>query len=176
MTSTASLATQPQMPMWPFVLLVFLLLLGLSFSRDRLVSRRAVAIVPIVMVLMSLGSLRSAFGLVPLTAGAWLAGLTAATLATVAGKWPRGVTWDEGSGRLRVPGSWVPLVLFVAIFATRFVVGTVQGMHLPLGTDPQFAAGMALLYGTFSGVFLGRSVVMGRAAPASPARLATTPV
>lgn len=175
MIDTVAHHAQPQMPMWPFVLLVVLLMMGLSFSRERLVSARAVTIIPVVMVLVSLSAVRSAFGLQPLTAAAWMVGLATAALVTVAGRWPRGVTWNPGARRLRVPGSWVPLMLFIGIFTSRFAVGTVQAMHLPILADPGFVASMALVYGAFSGVFLGRSIVMWRAVPAGAGRLADTP-
>ncbi|KQW02258.1 DUF6622 family protein [Rhizobacter sp. Root1221] len=152
-------------PTWVWGLLLALLLLGLSQARDRLVGRRAAMILPIVMLLVSLNALRTAFGLGTLPFGAWALGVAGTATAIVLAGWPRGITWRAGANRLAVPGSWVPLMMFLAIFALKFAVGAATAIGAPVTGHPAFVPVVASAYGAFSGVFLGRAAAMWQAMP-----------
>ena len=152
-------------PTWLWGLLLTLLLLGLSQARDRLVGRRAAMVLPVVMLVVSLNALRTAFGLGALPFGAWALGVAGTTTAIVLAGWPRGIVWRADAGRLAVPGSWVPLVLFLAIFSLKFAVGAATAMGAPVTHHAAFAPAVALAYGAFSGVFLGRAAAMWQAMP-----------
>lgn len=159
-------------PTWVWGLLLALLLLGLSQARDRLVSRRAAMILPIVMLLVSLNALRTAFGLGPLPFGAWALGVAGTATAIVLAGWPRGIAWRADASRLAVPGSWVPLMMFLAIFALKFAVGAATAVGAPVTGHPAFAPVVAWAYGAFSGVFLGRAAAMWQAMPSRPVHTA----
>jgi len=47
-------------------------------------------------------------------------------------------------------------VLMIAIFATKYAVAVMSAMHPELPHSVPFAASVALLYGVFNGLFLGR--------------------
>ena len=63
-----------------------------------------------------------------------------------------------------MPGSWVPLTLIVGIFLTKYVVGVDLAMQLSLAQDSQYTLIVAAIYGTFSGIFMGRAARLWRLA------------
>src|SRR5438874_10193438 len=71
-----------------------------------------------------------------------------------------------------VPGSIVPLLLMLAIFAVRFVVGAVGAVAPALAAQPPFIAIVAAALGLASGLFAARAWRILRAAPEAAARAA----
>ena len=151
-------------PVWVWGLLAVLLALGFKQSRRASLSLKRVIILPVAMTGLSVLGVISAFGTAP-------AGLLAWTVAAiVAGSlvWqlptPAGTRYDAASDSFEVPGSWIPLALMVGIFATKYVVGVALAMHLPLTQAPVFGLATSALYGSFSGVFIGRAARLCRLA------------
>jgi len=171
---TATSQIVAQAPTWVWFVLTALLAFGLSQSRDRLVSLRLATVLPIVMLVLSLRAVVSTFPPSADTLVAWLAGVAVVTAVSHLAGWPKGIAWSETHQRLVVPGSWVPMVLFMAIFALKFAVGAAIATHAPVTGDPAFAPAVALAYGAFSGVFLRRGIAMWRAAPSRIGRLQQT--
>ena len=147
-------------PTWVWGIFLLLLWLGLSQSVDRTVTLRRVIVLPIAMTGLSLHGTFSAFHQVPWSWVLWLA----AAIATIA--WfgsndlPAGVRFDPAARLFHLPGSRQPMVLMLAIFCTRYVVGVVLAMHPELTQDPASAALVASIYGALSGVFIGRMARM----------------
>ena len=151
-------------PRWVWFLLAALLALGVSLSLPRRMSLRRAIVVPVAMVTLSLASVVSAFSQTPLALVAWAVGIAAALAATSAlGLW-RGIVWSAGDARLVVPGSWLPLLLMVTLFAIKFCVGVLLAMTPALAYEAGFAASVGLAYGAFNGFFFGRGVVMWQVA------------
>ena len=77
-------------PPWVFVLLFVLLGFGWVQSRPRTISVRSAAILPTVMILLSLYGIWSAFGPSPVGILAWLVGVAVAVLLNRRLGFPRG--------------------------------------------------------------------------------------
>jgi len=161
-----------QAPAWVWLLLTGLLAFGLMQARDRLVSLRLATVLPLVMLVLSFRAVVSTFVPSADLVLAWFMGVAVAVAATHLCGWPRGIEWDVRRRRIAVPGSWVPLVLFLAMFALKFTVGAAMSTHAAITGDPAFAPAVALAYGAFSGVFLRRG--MWRAVPSRIGRLQAT--
>jgi hypothetical protein len=166
---------QPQMlgavlrntPPWVWGLLAGLVVLGLTQVKQRNASRARVALLPVTMTVMSIWGTASAFGASPLFGTVMLAWLVAtmfvlAMVAPMAA--PRGAAYDSASLTFRLPGSWVPLALIVAIFLVKYVVGVDLAMQPALARDGEYTLIVGALYGVFSGVFIGRSARLWRLA------------
>jgi hypothetical protein len=157
-------------PVWVWGLLAALIGLGLVQTRDRELSLKRITILPLVLLVLSVGSVLGAFGhapVMPFAVGGWGAGLAAAlTLARhlVA---VRGAAWLAGSATLRVPGSRLPLVLIVALFSLKYCVGVSLALHPAWANEAAFAGSCGLGYGAFSGLFLARALSL-RALARSP--------
>jgi hypothetical protein len=166
---------QPQMlgpvlkstPVWVWGLLAVLTWLGLSQARARTAGLARVTVMPIAMTALSVWGTVSAFGGSPqfgsvLLAWSAAAAIALATLAPMAA--PAGTRYDVRTRAFRLPGSWVPMLLILGIFLTKYIVGVELAMQPGLARDGQYAVMAGALYGLFSGVFAGRAVRLWRLA------------
>ena len=151
-------------PRWVWFVLVGLLALGASQLFPRRISVQRATLLPIVLAAVSSYGVVITFAQAQLALAAWAAGITAALALTSVLKVWRGITWSARDARLVVPGSWVPMLLIMARFSVKFGVGACLALGPSLAHDPGFAATVGLVYGGFSGVFLGRSLVMWQVA------------
>jgi hypothetical protein len=159
-------------PKWVWPLLVALIALGISQSLPRTLTLRRATLVPVALVGFSLYGVSSTFGGQDAALLAWaLAIVLVAVLALAAGAWS-GIAWLADERRLRVPGSWWPMLLIVGLFVTKFAVGVALAMQPAHAHDPVFSATVGAVYGAFSGMFLSRGLAMWRVAHASLTRLA----
>lgn len=61
-------------------------------------------------------------------------------------------------------GSWMPLALILCLFLTRFIVNVALAINPDLLQRSSTALAAGFIYGTFSGIFLARSLVTWRLA------------
>jgi hypothetical protein len=177
------LVHQPQMlgpvlqhtPSWVWGLLASLIALGLSQARNRTAGLARVALLPITMTALALWGTVSAFGgstqFGPVLL-AWLTAAVAALAAVAPFAPPAGTTYDPATRSFFLPGSWIPLLLILGVFLTKYVVGVELAMQPSLAHDSQYTLVVGTLYGAFSGLFSGRAMRLWRLAgrPATPAR------
>jgi hypothetical protein len=149
-------------PSWVFVLLFALLALGYVQSKDRTLTRIKVLILPTAMLVLSLLGIFSAFGAARLGLGCWALGSALAVAIGLKLGAPRGVRFSVESQTFYVPGSWTPLVLMMAIFLTKYIVGVIFARELPIATTTAFLVMVSFCYGVFYGAFLARAIVIWR--------------
>ena len=152
------LAIVQHTPVWIWGLLIALIALGLSQTRDREMPLRRVTVLPLVLIVLSASGVLSAFGHAPVALGGWASGVGAALLLAREAVAVRGARWLASSGRVHVPGSWLPLALIVALFCVKYVAGASLAMHPELASNATFAGLCSLAYGGFSGLFLARGL------------------
>jgi uncharacterized protein YneF (UPF0154 family) len=63
-----------------------------------------------------------------------------------------------------LPTSWVPLLLILGIFLTKYIVGVELAMRPALARDDQYTLVVSVIYGLFSGIFIGRAARLWRLA------------
>lgn len=148
------------LPVWPFAILAILVALGYRQSRDRVVRPGTLAGVAAAMMALSLYGVISAFGasLVPVLG--WVAGFAAAVRLGGPVFAPRGLA--RAGDAVRVPGSWLPLVLMVGIFVAKFGLGFATGTGAPVMQQTWFIAAMSATLGLFSGAFAARARAVRR--------------
>ena len=152
-------------PTWVWGLLTVLLALGLSQLRERRVSLLRVSLIPLGMTAFSIWGNLSAFGQSPHVAavlGAWLA-TAAVVTALVAPGTPAG-RYDDWTSSFLLPGSWVPLALIAGIFMTKYLIGVELALQPRHVADTGFVLPVAMVYGVFNGIFVGRAVRLWRLA------------
>ena len=162
-------------PLWVFALFAGLLVFGLLQTRDRTVKKPVAYLLPVAMVVLSLSGVRSGFGLGPVTLGAWAAGLVLVTLVARSAFRKSKVSFDPGQHRFFVPGSWMPLVVIMGIFFTKYAVAVVQG-QTGVAVGAGAAAGLSLLLGGFSGYFCARALGLMSAARRADSSSGPTPL
>ena len=147
-------------PTWVWGLFAGLMVLGFSQVRDRTASLARTALVPVAMVGFSLWGIASGFGASPQLGwvlAAWVAAATAVGVLVGRGPAAAGTEYDAATLSFRLPGSFVPLLLIVGIFLTKYAVGVELAMQPRLSADPTFGIEMAAVYGVFNGLFAGRA-------------------
>jgi hypothetical protein len=158
-------------PVWVWPLLAFLVYRGILGTRDRETSLRNLFILPIVMLGLSLQGVLAHFGLHADDLSFWMAGAVAAGALAWLTLRRDGVRVHHDRGAVTVRGSWAPLALILAIFATKYVTEVLMAIDPARQGTASFVLPVCLLYGIFNGVFMGkllRVVALYRRA-ASPA-------
>ena len=111
---------------------------------------------------LSLLGVTSAFSGSPQAFMAWLAGVVLVGITSMQLLPADRARFDGHSRTFHIPGSAVPLALFMGIFFTKYAVGASIGMQPSLAHDSVFATAVGALYGSFSGIFLARSANLWR--------------
>ncbi len=155
-------------PLFVWGILALLVYRGVVAMRDREVNIKSLFIIPVIMLALSLQDTLTKFGANALPLGAW----SAAAAATILVVWNFGNARIEAgakAGSVRIRGSWVPLAMMMAIFATKYVLAVTMVVRPQLRTDVLVSVSVCILFGIFSGYFLGglaRNVATYRAFPA----------
>ena len=143
-------------PVRIWVLLAGLVALGVSQARRRRIGAARAVLLPGLLLVLSLAGVATSFGASATAFGAWAAG-TALSLALASRLLPSPrAVWIAATDRFDVAGSWLPLVLILALFLTKYVAGVSFALHPELALDAGVAALCGATYGLFSGVCAAR--------------------
>jgi hypothetical protein len=145
-------------PLWVFGLFVFLIVLGLQQSRARIVKTQVIFLLPIGMLILSFVGLISSFGTNPRPILLWTLSLLLLGYLNFRFFPLRGAKHNKEDNKYHLQGSWTPLALMMAIFLTKYVVGVASALKPDLLITMQFIVLLSILYGIFSGVFIGRAL------------------
>lgn len=143
-------------PIYVWAILGFLAFRGIKSSVDRELTVRAVVIIPLVMLALSIQGILSGFGDDPLVLAAWLATMTAAAAVSWNMVSDKNVRILADRGTVFYRGSWGPLVMMMAIFVMKYIVNVALHVNPALHTNMQFALISTALFGLFNGLFLGK--------------------
>lgn len=144
-------------PLWVFPLFAYLVWLGIKAMRPRTVTIGRSLIVPAVFIVWGLSRLLSSRDFAgPLAA--WLG--AAAALLIVGLLTAKPLDLDHTTGEIKRPGSVVPLIRNITVFALQYTVQVLAAV------DPHDATSVALvgraISGGTTGYFLGKTVAMLR--------------
>ncbi|WP_211453842.1 DUF6622 family protein [Collimonas antrihumi] len=143
-------------PLWVWALLAFLIYRGILASVDRELTLKKLSIIPLVMLALSWQGVSTVFGVTPPPMLCWLLAATvAASLNWRLFRKDRVIAYPE-RGVVFQRGSWLPLILMMGIFLTKYTVGVTLAIHPALAHDGAFTAVVCTLYGVFNGMFIGR--------------------
>ncbi|MEW6982516.1 DUF6622 family protein [Colwelliaceae bacterium 6471] len=145
-------------PLWVYGLFVALLIFGIQQSFDRSISQVIAFLLPIGMVALSLAGVASSFGLDVFNIGYWFIGLILVTFLLFNMFPIRGVEFNADAKKYTITGSWVPLLVIMAIFFTKYAVGVMNSLNLPVANGAALQVGLCVLYGCYSGYFVSRSL------------------
>ena len=147
--------TLQHIPVWVFALLIGLIALGWVQTRTRQLPKQRLLGINIALTVFTLVGVVQQWRLTPWLAMSLLSWAAMGVLVTWAlgqGAAPAGAAYEPETRRFTVPGSWLPLALFMAIFACKFAVGMTSAMAPELLDSLSAAIGISAVYGLFSGV------------------------
>lgn len=144
-------------PLWVFPLFAYLVWLGIKAMQPRTVTIWRSLIVPAVFIVWGLSRLFSSRD-VAAPLAAWLG--AAAALLVVGLLTARPLDLDHTTGEIKHPGSVVPLIRNITVFALQYSVAVIAAV------DPHDATTAAIvgriISGGTTGYFLGRAVALLR--------------
>ena len=147
-------------PLWVWAMLVFLVYRGWVASADRESPLFKVALIPLLLLALSLhglyqqshadGLALAAASLAALGSGvlSWMAAGRAAIASNITPHPQRGTVW--------LRGSWLPLLMMVSVFAVKYTVAVLQAMHSGYVQGSVFTLAVSLLCGLLMGIPVGR--------------------
>ncbi len=145
-------------PVWVWALLMFLIYRGILASADREILLKKTFVIPIVMLGLSVQGIVSTFGINVAAVLPWLACTAAGGIAAWYLFNRDKITANPARGSVFQRGSWMPLVLMMGIFLTKYVVAVFLKFQPDLAHNPLFATGICALYGLFNGAFIGKGL------------------
>jgi len=151
-------------PAWVYGLFVALLLLGLQQARDRRVGARRAFALPAAMVVLSLAGVGSSFGLAPVPLAMWALGLVAVTALGCRLLRDDRIAFAPSSRTFFIPGSWIPLLVIMALFFARYAFAVTRALDPGLAESGMLAAALGLAHGCCSGYFASRAVQLASSA------------
>ena len=151
-------------PTWVYFVFFALLLVGYGQSRDRTVRRARVIALPIAMLCLSAYGVASSFGFALLPFAYWAGGFLVVVAFVRLIRTPAGVTYSANSETFRVPGSWLPLALMMAIFSIKYATGYALARPLSFAHHAWFVSSVSAGLGALSGVFVARAASIWRSA------------
>lgn len=164
----ALLAIVSHTPSWVFVVFALLVLLGIQALRPRSIAVARVFATPAVFIAWGLVSLIFAAQRAPLAPVAWaLTAIAGGSLALLTLR--LGGLRVDGPGRVRLPGSVLPLLRNVLIFGAKYVIAVLLALH-PAARGQLLIWDMAVS-GASAGYFIGwtlRFLIAYRRAAAMP--------
>jgi len=147
-------------PIWVWALLAALVALGLVQTQTREMTLSRAALLPVIMVTLSVVGVVSRFGVHALPLLAWAGGAAMAIATAHSLRVWRGTIWSASTSRFQMPGSWLPLALILVLFVVKYTVSVNLVMHPDLLKDAVFPWAASLAYGFFSGLFLARALTL----------------
>jgi hypothetical protein len=151
------------LPTWIFFLFIGLLYLGYTQTKTRTVSRLRIAVIPVIMLGLSLNGILNVPNSTGYAVVAWLSGIGLALLLNSAVPHGAGVSAHANRKQFVVPGSLIPLILLMTVFFVKFAIGFLIGSQRVDPGTIGFIIGSSCISGLISGTFLARAVQIFRA-------------
>jgi len=151
---SAILQTIIHTPVWVWALLGLILWLGWSGLQTRTLVPGRLAILPIVATSISL--FNAVTSTQPLLAiPVWLVALAAGAPLGMLIARQRVLEVEPDGHRVRLAGSWFPMVLGLSIFCIRYAMGVTVAFHPTWVGDSAWVIGASAVSGTIAGLALG---------------------
>lgn len=149
-------AAVSQTPWWVYVLFIFLVQRGIKASKPQVISIKKLTILPIVFIALSVHTIMIAFHVNVTVITVWL-------ISMIVGSF---IGWilirkhqfqvDRKHLLIRLPGSWLTLILILAIFVFKYYFSYQIGSDPALAHQTMFKFSMLIATGICTGLFIGR--------------------
>ena len=115
-----------------------------------------------VMILLSIFGILSAFGIMPIALIIWFIGVGLSLIIGLKLSFPKKIEYNNLKKVFCIPGSWLPMFFILVIFFLKYFIGVLIARELSIINQIEFIITISLLYGFISGIFLSRSIIMLR--------------
>jgi predicted dienelactone hydrolase len=146
-------------PKWVFGLLGMLVVFGVMQTRTRQVRIQVALILPILMLLLSLTGVLRYIGWQLPALVCWIVGITVVTALSIKLIGKNIAHFDSKNQKLTIEGSWLPLIVILGIFITRYALGVATAMDFRIIHEDYFPLVVSLILGAWSGFFIARGFI-----------------
>ena len=147
-----------QTPWWVYVLFIYLVQRGISASKTQVVSIKKLTILPLVFVALSIHTLMTSFHVNAMVIGVWLASIILGSIIGWLLICQHQFKIDRKNWLIQLPGSWMTLILILAIFISKYYFSYQLGSDPELANQTGFEFSMLGITGICTGLFVGRLV------------------
>ena len=137
-------------PLWVYVLLAYLVFVGIKASRPQEVSLIKLCILPTIVLALSLGALHS-----PLAIAVWALSLVTGGAIGFALNQRRKLRFDRARRRVSYPGDWVTLAVILFVFGTKYFFGYTEATAPQQLQRLSMQLAMLICSGASAGILLG---------------------
>lgn len=149
-------------PRWVFALLAGLVVLGLMQVRTRQVPVWLALLLPVGMLVLSVSGILLYVGLSAPALASWLLGIATVAALYLSQAGDHLARYDADSRKIIIAGSWSPMLVILAIFGVRYMLGVANALEFTILQDWRAKLLISLLLGGFSGYFLARGFIFWR--------------
>jgi Family of unknown function (DUF6622) len=143
-------------PLFVWPLFVILLIGGLKARKTSLVSLKVLMVIPTALLGWSLFSFFGRYAADPIAIVLWVLCLGLGCFIGFSHIQRLKLQFDKQKKMVELPGSWLPLVFSMSIFAVKFSIGMMRAM-LPHLEGSILFLGLELSSGLILGIFSGRA-------------------
>ncbi len=144
-------------PWWVYVLLIYLLFVGIQATKPRTLSIKQIVLLPAFFTIWSLyGFYQNTLGKFPSLAFVWLLFFTLGIFFGFKEVCTWHVIRNREKGEITIPGNYSTLSLILLIFALKFFWGYFYAVHTEISFWVSFTN--TLTTSLLTGLFVGRAV------------------
>ena len=143
-------------PWWLYVFFIYLSWMAYLATKPRLVPVKSIFIFPVFFITLSIISLYLSARWNLLYISIWAAALVTGTLLGWLQFRLLKIKAVKNKSLLYMPGTWSLLVIIFTLFIAKFYFGFDGAIHPNQLSNPHFIRWIFLLYGIFTGLFIGR--------------------
>lgn len=146
-------------PWWVYVLLVYLIFIGVKARNTGIVSIYKLAVLPLLFLIMSIESMISHFKIESLSISTWLISIIIGSIIGLLLVYKSKIRVDRANKLLELPGSWTTLILILAIFMAKYYCGYALSKDPGAAINTHTEILVLALSGICTGTFIGRMLI-----------------
>lgn len=146
-------------PWWVFLLLAYLIFIGLKARKTSTVSIYKLAILPAVFLIMSIESMISHFKIETLSVSTWMISIIIGSAIGILLVYKSKIKVDRNNKLLELPGSWMTLILILIIFVAKYYCGYALSQDPGSAINTNTEILVLALSGICTGTFVGRMII-----------------
>ena len=146
-------------PWWVYLLLAYLIFIGIKARKPSTVSIYKLAILPVVFLSLSIEMLVTHFDINFLSISTWLASVAAGSLIGAILVCRQKIKIERDKKLLHVSGSWSTLILILIIFIGKYYCGYALSQDPSTAINIKTEVLVLAISGACSGTFVGRMLV-----------------
>ncbi len=145
-------------PWWVFILLGFLIWMGIKASRPRTVKLSKLFMLPIFFTIAGITNIVTVFQVSFIHLFWWVLGIMVVSFLAYLRAKHLSIQVNRAQHTLIIPGTYITLVMIIIIFTSKYYFAAMLGWKPELAHSAQFAAIDLFISGCVTGWFIGNLV------------------